>query len=289
LGQPVPRPSDVPEIQHSTVWPKYLETMGIPLVDGREFTMQDDKKESRVVLVNETFARRFWPGETALGKRIRSSTDRPYWEVIGVAKDGKYWSLGEDPQPFIYYPMVHDYEGSAALVVSTDSEPAGLINAIRGEVQQMDPNLPVYDVKTLNDHMRLSLFPLRAGAWVAGSFALLALTLAGLGIYGVMAYSVSQRTREIGIRMALGANSRDVLGLVIKQGMRLALIGLGVGLAGSLAVTRLMSSVLYGVSATDAVTFALVSSLLATVVLAACYIPARRAARVDPMIALRYE
>ena len=288
-GQPVPRPADVPDIQNCAVWPKYLETMGIPLVDGREFTMQDDKKESRFVIVNETFGRRFWPGQTALGKRIRSKVDGPFWEVIGVAKDGKYWSLGEDPQPFIYFPMLRDYEGTAALVVASDVEPTGLINAIRREVQQMDSNLPVYDVKTMNDHMRLSLFPLRAGAWVAGSFALLALTLAGLGIYGVMAYSVSQRTREIGIRMALGATSSDVLSLVIKQGMRLASIGLGVGLAGSLAVTRLMSSVLYGVSATDAATFALVSSLLAVVVLSACYIPARRAARVDPMIALRYE
>ena len=288
-GQPVPRPSEVPEVSNSSVWPKYLGTMGIPLVDGREFRAQDDKKESRVVIVNETFARRFWPGQNALGKRISHKAEGPFWEVIGVAKNGKYWSLGEDPQPFIYFPMMRDYEPSAALVVSTNAEPRSLINAIRGEVQQMDGNLPVYDAKTMDEHMRLSLLPLRAGAWVAGSFALLALTLAGLGIYGVMAYSVSQRTREIGIRMALGANSRDVLSLVIKQGMRLALIGLGVGLAGSLALTRLMSSVLYGVSATDAVTFALVSSLLAVVVLAACYIPARRAARVDPMIALRYE
>jgi predicted permease len=288
-GQPVPRPADVPEIQNSAVWPRYLETMGIPLVEGREFTAQDDKKESRFVVVNETFARRFWPGQNALGKRLGGKSDGPFWEVIGVAKDGKYWSLGEDPQPFIYFPMVRDYEPSAALVVRTDGDPASLINAIRREVQQMDANLPVFDVKTMNDHMRLSLFPLRAGAWVAGSFAILALTLAGLGIYGVMSYSVSQRTREIGIRMALGANSRDVLSLVIKQGMRLALIGLAVGLAGSLAVTRLMSSVLYGVSATDVVTFGLVSSLLAAVVLAACYIPARRAAKVDPMIALRHE
>jgi putative ABC transport system permease protein len=288
-GQPVPRPSEVSEVSNSSVWPKYLGTMGIPLVDGREFTAQDDKKESRVVIVNETFARRFWPGQNALGKRISHKADGPFWEVIGVAKDGKYWSLGEDPQPFVYFPMMRDYEPSAALVVSTNAEPRSLINAIRGEVQQMDGNLPAYDAKTMDEHMRLSLLPLRAGAWVAGSFALLALTLAGLGIYGVMAYSVSQRTREIGIRMALGANSRDVLSLVIKQGMRLALIGLGVGLAGSLALTRLMSSVLYGVSATDAATFALVSALLAVVVLAACYIPARRAARVDPMIALRYE
>jgi macrolide transport system ATP-binding/permease protein len=289
-GQPVPRPSDVPEIQNSSVWPKYLETMGIPLVDGREFTGQDDKKESRVVIVNETFARRYWPGQNALGKRISTfKADGPFWEVIGVAKNGKYWSLGEDPQPFIYFPMMRDYEGSAALVVSTTTDPTSLINALRREVQQMDASLPVFGAKTMDEHMRLSLLPLRAGAWAAGSFALLALTLAGLGIYGVMAYSVSQRTREIGIRMALGATSRDVLSLVIKQGMRLAVIGLVVGLAGSLALTRLMSSVLYGVSATDAVTFALVSSLLAAVVLAACYIPARRAARVDPMIALRYE
>jgi ABC-type antimicrobial peptide transport system permease subunit len=153
----------------------------------------------------------------------------------------------------------------------------------------MDPNLPVFDAKTMTEHMRLSMMPLVVGAWVAGGFALLALILAGLGIYGVMAYSVSQRTREIGIRMALGATSGNVLAVVLTQGARLALIGLGIGLAGSFAVTKLMSSVLYGVSATDLVTFAAVSALLAVVVLAACYVPARRASKVDPMIALRYE
>jgi predicted permease len=259
-------------------------------VDGRDFTPQDGKKESRVVIVNEHFARQFWPSQSPLGKRIsRSKAEGPFWEVIGVAKDGKYWTLGEDPTSFIYFPLMRDYESSASLIVSTTMDPKTMVNEIRREVLKMDPNLPVFDAKTLDEHMRLSLLPMRAGAWVAGSFALLALTLAALGIYGVMAYSVSQRTREIGIRMALGATSGNVLAVVLKQGATLALIGLGIGLAGSLALTRLMSSVLYGVSATDVVTFAAVSGLLAAVILAACYIPARRASRVDPMIALRYE
>lgn len=288
-GQPVPRPSEVPEVQYSSVWPRYFETMGIPLVEGREFTAQDNKKELRTVIVNETFVRQLLGGQNALGKRVGTNKDGPFWQIVGIAKDGKYWSLGEDPQPFIYFPMIRDYETSAALVVNSRGDPGALINAIRGEVQRLDPNLPVFDIKTMNEHMRLSLLPLQAGAWVAGSFAALALTLAGLGIYGVMAYSVSQRTREIGIRMALGATSGDVLALVLKRGASLSAIGLGIGFAGSLALTRLMSSVLYGVSATDAVTFALVTALLAAVVLLACYIPARRAAKVDPMIALRYE
>jgi len=288
-GQPVPRPSEVPEIQYSSVWPGYFETMGIPLIEGREFTMRDDKKEMRFVIINETFAQQFWPGQSAIGKRVGGNKDGPFYEVIGVARNGKYWSIGEDPKPFIYYSMVRSYETSAALVVSSTGDPNSLINALRKEVQRIDPNLPVFDVKTMTEHMRLSLLPLRAGAWVAGSFAVLALTLAGLGIYGVMAYSVSQRTREIGIRMALGASSANVLSLVIKRGARLGAIGLGIGLAGSFALTRLMASVLYGVSATDAVTFGLVTLLLGAVVLLACMIPARRAAKVDPMIALRYE
>jgi predicted permease len=289
-GQPVPRPSDVPEVQNSDIWPRYLETMAIPLVEGREFQPGDENKETRRVIVNETFAKRFWPGQSAIGKRISTAKpDGPWWEIIGVAKNGKYWSLGEDPQPFIYFPMERDYDSNAALVVSSTADPRPLINAIRAQVQQMDPNLPVFDIKTMNEHMRLSLLPLQAGAWVAGTFAFLALALAGLGLYGVMAYSVSQRTREIGLRMALGASSPNVLGLIVKEGARLALIGLGIGLAGALLLTRLMSSVLYGVSATDVETFVAVPLLLAAVVLLACYVPARRAVKVDPMIALRYE
>jgi ABC-type antimicrobial peptide transport system permease subunit len=176
-----------------------------------------------------------------------------------------------------------------SLVVHTGAEPQSMINTIRREVERLDANLPLFDVKTMSEHLRFSLFPLRAGAWAAGGFALLALLLAGLGVYGVMAYAVSQRTREIGLRMALGARGGDVMRLVVRQGMRLALIGLLIGLAGALVLTRLMSSVLYGVSATDVVTFAGVTLLLGLVVLIACYLPARRAAKVDPIIAIRCE
>jgi putative ABC transport system permease protein len=289
-GQPFTRVSDLPVLPHAGVWPRYFETMGIPLLEGRDFTMLDDKEESRFAIVNETFARRFWPGQNPIGKRLsRGGPDKPRFEVIGVVKDGKYGTLGEDPQPFVYFPMAREYDHDVALVVNTGAEPQGMINTIRREVERLDANLPLYDVKTMSEHMRLSLFPLQAGAWAAGSFALLALLLAGLGIYGVMAYTVSQRTREIGLRMALGAGGGDVMRLVVRQGMWLALIGLAIGLAGALVLTRLMSSVLYGVSATDVVTFAGVTLLLGSVVLIACYLPARRAVKVDPIIAIRCE
>jgi ABC-type antimicrobial peptide transport system permease subunit len=226
----------------------------------------------------------------ALGKRFRSGgSNGPLNEVVGIARDGKYFSLGEDPKPFVYSPMLQSYNGSSALVVRTTGDPHAIIAAIRREVQQLDPDLSVFNVKTLTEHMRLSLLPMNVGAVVVGAFGLLALALAAIGIYGVMAYSVSQRTREIGIRMALGAQAGDVMSLVIRQGMVLALTGLGLGLAGAVALTRLMSSVLVGVSATDSATFIMVPLVLALVVFAACYIPARRATRVDPMVALRRE
>lgn len=289
-GQPFTRSADLPEILTNEIWPRYFETMGIPLLAGRDFTLQDDNEKARPVIVNETFARRFWPGQNAIGKRLSfGGPDQPFWDIIGVAQDSKYWSLGEDPQPYVYFPMLREGEGAAAMVVRTSGDPQSLINAIRHEARQLDANLPVYDAKTMREHMRLSLFPLRAGAWVAGSFALLALALAGLGIYGVMSYATQQRAREFGIRMALGAQGADVLRLVIGQGLRLALTGLALGLAGALAVTQLMKSVLYGVSATDEVTFAVVTLLLALIVLLACYVPAQRATKIDPLKALRHD
>jgi predicted permease len=289
-GQPFTRGSDLPNMSYGLVWPRYFETMGIPLLEGRDFTMRDDKEESRFVIVNETFARRFWPGQNPIGKRLsRGGPDNPRFEVVGVAKDGKYWTLGEAPRPFIYYPIAREYDQNMSLVVLTGVEPQSMIDAIRREVERLDANLPLYDVKTMSEHLRFPLLPLRAGAWVASGFALLALLLAGSGIYGVMSYTVSQRTREIGVRMALGAESRDVMRLVVGQGMWMALIGLAIGLVGAIALTWLMSSVLYGVSATDFVTFAGVTLLLGSVVLIACYLPARRAAKVDPIVALHRE
>lgn len=287
-GQPFTRRADLPQILTNEIWPRYFETMGIPLLAGRDFRLQDDNEQVRPVIVNEAFVRRFWPGQNALGKRLNfGGPAEPFWDIVGVVKDSKYFSLGEDPQPYLYFPMLRDGEGEAALVVRTSSDPHSILNAIRHEVHQLDANLPVFDTKTMRAHMQLSLFPLRTGAWIAGSFALVALLLAGLGIYGVMSYAISQRTRELGIRMALGAQTSDVLRLVIRQGLTLAVIGLALGLAGALLLTRLMTSVLYGVSATDVATFASVTMLLGGVVLLACFVPARRATKVDPMIALR--
>ncbi|MEK6323147.1 MAG: ABC transporter permease [Acidobacteriota bacterium] len=293
-GQLPARGASVPEAMQGSIGLNYFGTMGIPLIAGRDFTAQDKKDAPSVAIVNETFARYFWPGQSAIGKRFRIGADEGLLiEVIGAARDGKYFSLGEEPRPFVYRPLLQSYVGDASndgtLIVRAVADPGVIIAAVRREVQQLDANLPVFNIKTLTEHMRLSLFPLRLGAAGVGSFGLLALALAAIGIYGVMAYAVSQRTHEIGIRIALGARPRDVLKLIVQQGVALAAMGLAIGLAAALALTHLMSSVLYGVSATDAMTFAVVVLLLTVVVLAASYLPARRAAKVDPMVALRYE
>ena len=288
-GQPFVNGSELPPVIPNKVGLNYFQTMGIGL-RGRDFTALDKEKESRVAIVNETFARNFFHGKEAIGKRFNfDGPTEPFWEIISVASDGKYNTLGEKPQPLVYLPLLRNYDSTVTLVARTTVNPQTVIAALRNEIKNLDPNLPLYDVKTLNEHMSIPLFPARMAALVLGSFGLLALILAAVGIYGVMSYAVSQRTHEIGIRMALGASRRDVLKLVVGQGMILTLVGIAIGLVGAFALTRLMASLLFTVSATDPVTFAGISALLAFVALVACYVPARRAAKVDPMVALRYE
>ena len=289
------QPGESAEIQSSFVAARYFETLRIPLSQGRAFQQQDNVNAPGVALVNEAFARRYWPGQQPLGKRIQMGAvrsgvnDAPYLTVIGVTSDGKYATLGEEATPFIYLNLAQNSVLSPTLVVRTQGDPFNSLSAVRSEVAALDKNLPLYDVKTMRQHLGLALLPARLAGSVLGVFGLVALTLAAAGIYGVMAYSVAQRTREIGIRMALGANARDVLRLIARQGMTLVLIGMGIGLAAAFALTQLLKSLMFGVSATDPLTFALVSMLLAAVALLACYFPARKATKVDPIVALRSE
>jgi predicted permease len=288
-GQPVVSNSELPVAIPNSITPGYFQTMEIAL-RGRDFSEQDDKKESRFLIVNETFARKFFPNQDVIGRRVNfNGPQDPYWEIVGVAADGKYNSLGEDPKPAFYRPLLRDYSSNATIVARTAGDPSAAVNALRKEVQGIDPALPLFAVKTLKEHMNMPLFPARMAAIVLGSFGVMALVLAAIGIYGVMSYVVAGRIREIGIRMALGASRRDVLKLIVGQGMTLAVIGLAAGLALAFLAARMLTTLLYGISASDPLTYFGVALLLAVVAFLACYIPARRATRVDPMIALRYE
>jgi putative ABC transport system permease protein len=294
-GRPGSRGANVPLAMVASVEHEYFDAMGIPVVAGRPFAERDDERAPHVVVVNETFARRFFPGadpaRDAIGKRMSFRGDEGPWnEIVGVAKDGKYWTIGEAPQMFVYSPTAQGYDPAVTLVVRTaGGDPRSLVPALNAEVRAMDPELPLYDVKTVEAHMGVSLFPARVAAALLGGFGLLALLLAGMGVYGVVSYAAAQRTREIGIRMALGARRGDVLRLVAGRGMLLVGLGVCLGLVGAFALTRFMEGVLYGVSATDPVTFALGVAVLLGVALLACLVPARRATKVDPMVALRYE
>jgi len=289
-GQPERRGANVPTAMASRSSSGFLSALGTRFMQGRDFTEQDGESKQEVAVVNETFARHFWPGQSALGKRFSyAGSAGPWIEVVGVIQDGKYFSLSEEATPFVYTNMRPEIGGGLILVARTTGEPQSAMAAIRREFQQLDATLPLYNVRTMVEHMAIPLFPARVAATLLSGFGLLALALAAIGIFGVMAYAVTQRTREIGIRMALGAQAGGIFKLVVGQGLKLTALGMGIGLACAFAGTRLMNGLLYGVSALDVVTFAGVSSLLALVALLACYIPARRAMKVDPMVALRCE
>jgi putative ABC transport system permease protein len=268
----------------------YFRTLQIPLVSGRAFTEQDTEQTPKVVIVNETMARQLWPGESPVGRRITIWRDEKFpREIVGVVGDIKP-SLDTEAGSQMYVPFAQDSNWSGmSLVIRSSGDPTTITAAARNAIRSFDKALPVYNVKTMNDVLATSVGPRRTPMLLLSSFAAVAMLLAMIGIYGVTAYNVTQRTQEIGIRMALGAQMTDVVKLILKNGMALALLGIAVGVAGAFLLTRLLTSLLFGVQATDGPTFVAVSFGLLFTALIACYIPARRATKVDPLVALRYE
>jgi putative ABC transport system permease protein len=295
-GREIP-PNERLFVGNFAVGPRYFETIGTPLIRGRDFTAQDVINSLKVAIVSEKLARRLWPeikdpGE-ALGRTLRvGDSDAISCDVIGVTRDSKnniFNSIDSEAAPTIYRPFAQSYSAAASVVVRAVGDPGDLIPAVRREVAALDENLPAQDLQPLTETTGLATWSVRTGAAALSFFGVLGLLIASVGIYGVMSYSVARRTREIGLRMALGAEARDVVKLVVKQGMGLALIGTVTGLALAAAVTRLIASLLYGVRATDLATFAGVAVFLMGVALLACYLPARKATKIDPMAALRHE
>jgi predicted permease len=280
-------PEEDMRLNYETVGPQYFQTMRIPMVHGRDFDERDRENAHRVVIINETMARRYWPNGGALGQRLKLTSD--WLEIVGIAKDVKNRSLSESPRPLLYLPLLQDYRSDMILVARTSMNPEQAFHAVQTVVSSLDTGMPTFDVKTFEQHIGVSFFLQRMAATLLSIFGLLALSLAALGLYGVMAYSVSQRTRELGIRISIGAKQRDVLKLVLGQTLVLAAIGIAGGLVTAIAVTRFAANLLYGVSPADPATFALIAVVLLFVSLVAGYFPARRATRIDPMIALRSE
>ena len=283
--------ADKPTTDVRVVDEEYFHTLGIPLIAGRTFTAQEAVEDRKVAVINETLARKYFPGANPVGKRIlvNMTAEPTYTEIIGVVGDARYASLDGELHPMVYWTPPHLAYSAMTFVLRTAGDPGDLARAARREIQAIDKDQPVSDVRTMESWLSESLARTRFGTLLLGAFAGLALTLAAAGLYGVMSYAVAQRQNEIGVRMALGARAGDVLRLVIRQGLALVLAGVALGLLGALALTRLLASLLYEVSATDPLTFAALALLLTAVSTIACYIPARRAARVDPLIAMRYD
>ena len=289
-GRPAPAPGEKQGGVYRIVRPDYFRTMGGTLLKGRDFTTHDNDTSTPVVIVNEPFAKRHWPNEDPLGKRIRVADDDTPREIVGVVKALKQDQWTAEPNLEMYLPHLQSAgPRGLSLVVRSSGDPLALVGAIENQVWSIDKNLPISDIKTMQEVVAGSIEQHRFNLFLLGLFAFVALVLAVVGIYGVMSESVSSRTHEIGIRMALGAQPADVLRMVVRQGMTLAVIGIVIGLVGAFWLTQFMSKLLYEVSPTDSVTFLLIPLALAVVVLCACLIPARRATRVDPLVALRYE
>jgi len=283
-----PPPDTILAIDFNTVGPNFFQLMSIPLLQGRDFSDFDTKESAGVCIINEAMARRFWPDGNPLDQQLSVTRNKTPLKVIGVVKNSKYYDLKEEPRPYLYLPFLQRYEARMTVFVKTSGDAASVLPVVRREVEALDKNLPAR-ILTMRDVLSFILVPQKLAAILLSIFSLLALALATVGLYAVMAYSVSKRTREIGIRMALGAQRGDVLKLILKQGMILTAIGLVIGLAASIALTRFFAGLLYGISPTDFATFAAITIVQVVVALIASYIPARRATKVDPLNALKYE
>ncbi len=283
---PEPNKKDAVPIDVLRVAPGYFQTMGIPLLRGRDFASSEGEERSGVTIINETLAKRLWKNQDPLGRRIRFPEEKLGTEIIGVVKTGKYRTLGEDPIPVAYLPQLSPRR---TLVVRTSGDPVALLDPIRREIHAVDPNIAATDMETMQQYMTLPLFPARTTGLLLGVSGFLALALTSIGLFGVISYIVSQRTHEIGVRMALGARNGDVLSLLVRHGLFLTVTGLVIGLGIAFGAARLLSFLLYGIAPTDPTTFIGVALVLCAVAVLACYIPARRAMRVAPIVALRYE
>lgn len=278
-------PNEEMTVYYQSIGPGYFDAIALPLLQGRDFTERDASTAPDVVIVNRTMAQRYWPDGHAIGGRVR--VGERWAQVIAIAADSKYTSLSEEPRSFMYLSVDQFYRPSTRLIVRTDGPAAGVVAATRRAVLAVEPNLPLFDVQTFDEHRAFALFVLEIAATLLGVFGAAALLLATLGLYGIVAYSWAQRTREIGVRVSLGATDRDIVRLVFGQGGALTAVGIAIGLVAALLVTRLFASQLVGVSTFDAPTYAVTLGALLTTTLAACYLPARRASRLDPSKALR--
>ncbi|MGD0303770.1 MAG: FtsX-like permease family protein, partial [Candidatus Acidiferrales bacterium] len=283
----VAQPHESMDISEASVGPDYLKTLQIPLVAGREIRADDTTGSQPVAMVNEAFVERFWPGQDAIGKKV--DTEGMTFTVVGVAKTAKYDALGEDPKPIIYLPIEQDYAAIGTVQARVNGDPLLFARAIEKAIHEGNAELPIFDESTMEQRVATATTGQRIAGTFVGTFGLLALVLAAVGIYGLISYTTRQRTHEIGIRLALGAQRRDVFRLVLGNGVKLIAAGLVIGFVLSLALTRFLSSVLFQTGATDVVTYTAVGLLLGAVALVACYLPARRAMKVDPMAALRYQ
>jgi predicted permease len=276
-------------IDTNSVGPDYFHTMAIPLLKGRDFTKQEiEGKAPPAVIINETMAKQFWANQNPVGKKIRLP-EGPNLEIVGVAKNIQYYSIGEEPQPYIYTTPAVIFIGQMTMHIRTAGDPDNLAQTIVREISAVDRNVAPYDVLSFSTLRRLQLFPLRALATIASFLGILALILTAIGIYGVLSYAVTQRTKEIGVRMALGASHNAILQLILRQGMTFVFIGAAAGLLGALFATQFLSSVLFQVSPTDLTSFLTVTALVAIISIVASVIPARRAMKIEPTITLRYE